>query len=322
MIYDCFSFFNELDLLEIRLNTLEKVVDKFVLSESNYTHTGRRKPLYYEDNKGRFAKFTDKIIHVVSPDPKDPERAKKDMAYSWLCENIQRNATIRAIENFLDDNDMLIVSDIDEIPAPEAIMRAVRRNRPTRLRQKFYYYYLNYRCCTTPYWDAGSVVLSYKDYKDMAIYSRTIGGSAFNVEENTSPTATKVRALSRIKVIGNGGWHFSYIGGVDKIIIKLNSIVEGRAAASVDETSIRKCIESGNDIYGRGEWFFAEKPDSGFPDKARDFPSLFFPVNDVYLRSVRFKRIAAYLKWLVRPLAWKLIPKTLAMQLSRRFNRI
>ena len=96
MIYDCFSFFNELDLLEIRLATLDRVVDRFVISESNFTHRGIPKPLYYKDNESRFAKFRSKIIHVVSPDPEDPERAKSDVEYGWICENRQRNATIRA----------------------------------------------------------------------------------------------------------------------------------------------------------------------------------------------------------------------------------
>ena len=62
-IYDCFNFFNELDLLEIRLNTLYDIVDYFVIIESNLTHSGEVKPFYYEDNKSRFEKFSDKIIH-------------------------------------------------------------------------------------------------------------------------------------------------------------------------------------------------------------------------------------------------------------------
>lgn len=74
MIYDCFSFFNELDLLEIRLNTLDKVVDKFILFESTLTHTGNPKPLYYAENKDRFAKFSDRIVHIVVNDfPAMPE---------------------------------------------------------------------------------------------------------------------------------------------------------------------------------------------------------------------------------------------------------
>ena len=65
MIYDCFTFFNELDLLEIRLNVLKDVVDKFVLVESVKTFTGRDKELFFEKNKDRFAAFADRIIHLV-----------------------------------------------------------------------------------------------------------------------------------------------------------------------------------------------------------------------------------------------------------------
>jgi len=68
MIYDCFTFFNELDLLEIRLNVLKDVVDRFVLVEATQTFTGRPKPLYYKENAARFAAFADRIIHVVVDD--------------------------------------------------------------------------------------------------------------------------------------------------------------------------------------------------------------------------------------------------------------
>ena len=63
MIYDCFTFFNELDLLEIRLNILNDYVDKFVLVEATRTQNNKEKKLYYEENKERFAKFKDKVIH-------------------------------------------------------------------------------------------------------------------------------------------------------------------------------------------------------------------------------------------------------------------
>ena len=68
MIFDCFSFFNELDILEIRLNVLAPVVDKFVLVEAVRRHSGEPKELYFEKNKQRFAPFLDKIIHVVVDD--------------------------------------------------------------------------------------------------------------------------------------------------------------------------------------------------------------------------------------------------------------
>lgn len=68
MVYDCFTFFNELDLLEIRLNTLDSVVDRFVLVEANKTFSNMEKPLYFKENEGRFEKFKDKIIHIVVED--------------------------------------------------------------------------------------------------------------------------------------------------------------------------------------------------------------------------------------------------------------
>ena len=67
-IYDCFTFYNELDLLEMRLEILSDSVDFFVLVEANKTHSGREKELFFQDNKERFAKFSEKIIHVVVED--------------------------------------------------------------------------------------------------------------------------------------------------------------------------------------------------------------------------------------------------------------
>ena len=67
-VFDCFMFFNELDLLEIRLIELSELVDRFVLVEATRTHTGFQKPLYFADNKSRFASFLDRIIHVIVDD--------------------------------------------------------------------------------------------------------------------------------------------------------------------------------------------------------------------------------------------------------------
>lgn len=68
MIFDAFSFYNELDLLEIRLHELSDVVDFFVLVEATRTHSGRFKPLYYKMNRHRFSHFNDKIIHIIVDD--------------------------------------------------------------------------------------------------------------------------------------------------------------------------------------------------------------------------------------------------------------
>ena len=90
MIYDCFTFFNELELLELRLNELAGVVDKFVLVEATQTHTNKPKPLHYHENRARFSAFHDKIIHVIvddMPQSSDP----------WIPENFQRKCIARGL---------------------------------------------------------------------------------------------------------------------------------------------------------------------------------------------------------------------------------
>jgi beta-1,4-mannosyl-glycoprotein beta-1,4-N-acetylglucosaminyltransferase len=108
MLIDCFTFFKELDILEIRLNVLDKYVDKFILTESEETFTGIPKPLYFEENKKRFEKFLDKIIHVKLA--KTP-----DWFGAWRREWYQGNASAEDIQVF-DDEDLIMISDCDEIP--------------------------------------------------------------------------------------------------------------------------------------------------------------------------------------------------------------
>ena len=123
MIYDCFSFFNELDILEIRLNTLNEVVDKFVLVEAPWTFTGNPKPLYFEENKERFKLFLDKIIHIVADQPPvSPTVTERENA--WIRESHQRNS-INAGLNNAKNNDLIIISDLDEIPNPQIIKKII-----------------------------------------------------------------------------------------------------------------------------------------------------------------------------------------------------
>ena len=319
MIYDCFSFFNELDLLELRLKTLSGVVDRFVISESRYSHSGKKKCLLFKENQSRFTPFLDKIIYIVSPDPEDPDRAASDVAYRWELENIQRNATIQHIRNIITDADILIVSDLDEIPSPAAIRLAIKKHKPVRLLQKLYYYYLNYRCCTTPYWQRGTVVLPVGCFKDEQTYTNIEHGIALVPSVNIGPTATKVRFLQNIPKIKHGGWHFSYMGGVQYILTKLRSIADG-LHDKTDESYVRHCIETGNDPYDRGEWYFAEKLDDSFPPAVNGYPEMIFQTTPEYLRRVRLKRLLAYFKGAVRPLAWKIIPHPLALWLSKQIN--
>ncbi|MFH1563854.1 MAG: N-acetylglucosaminyltransferase, partial [Nitrospirota bacterium] len=104
MIIDCFMFFNELDLLEIRLHSLASYVDRFVLVESPITHSGNPKPLFFEENKDKFKDFN--ITHLIYL---PAERG------IWGREIRQRAYLLNGIAD-ADPEDMILISDVDEIP--------------------------------------------------------------------------------------------------------------------------------------------------------------------------------------------------------------
>ena len=117
-VFDCFPFFNELDILEIRLAELDPLVDHFVIVEATRTHTGKPKPLYFADNRKRYDRYADKIIHVVVDDlPSGPSD-------HWGREIFQRQAIVRGLGDARPD-DRIISSDCDEIPKPDVLRRAL-----------------------------------------------------------------------------------------------------------------------------------------------------------------------------------------------------
>ena len=137
MVYDCFQFFNELDILKIRLNVLAPVVDRFVISEATETFSGIKKPLYYEENKELFAAFQDRIIHVVVDDTPQGDTHYRD--------TFQKNAVTRGLKDCTDD-DIVIFSDLDEIPNPDKIREILQDFQADRIyhfAQRLFYCYLN-----------------------------------------------------------------------------------------------------------------------------------------------------------------------------------
>jgi len=199
MVYDCFLFFNEFDLLEIRLNVLSETVDKFILVEADKTFSGNKKPYYFEDNKGKYNQFLDKIIHIKIADY--PET--KD---TWEMQDYQRNQIALGITECSND-DTVIISDIDEIPNPEIIKKYEEASDGIYcLKQLHFDYYLNYqRLGKNHYWYSAKIAR----YKNM-------------LANNYSPQ--NIRSLKDLKSIKNAGWHFSFLGGKESIIYKIQSI--------------------------------------------------------------------------------------------------
>jgi beta-1,4-mannosyl-glycoprotein beta-1,4-N-acetylglucosaminyltransferase len=244
MIYDCFAFFNELDLLEIRLNELDSVVDRFVLVEATRTFQKKPKPLYFAENKQRFARFLPKIEHVVV-DHYPHFFSKFRIPTAWDYDDHQKEQILQGLKNCRPE-DVIIVSDVDEIPRPELITQFAHVPGIKVFKQRLYYYFLNCFIRKYPepipvengvmYWQ-GTVMLNYRDIK--------------NIQKTRLNRGTR-ESNSKITVIPEGGWHFSYLGGVKKVIEKIEAYAhqEHNKDEFKDPDRILKVISQGGSLYG------------------------------------------------------------------------
>ncbi len=265
-IFDCFTFYNEIELLKFRLELLFSSVDFFVIVECSRTQTGLSKPFNYLSHKDEFAQWASKILYVQADDV--PEYKGKD---DWSIENYQRNCILRGLSQLSPDpDDLIILSDLDEIVNPSVLhnldgytvmpfssahglklkirrflqqlgmnKRLIAKNTlsrfleymPVTLQQDHFYYFLDCRRNSKWY---GTILFKY----------RFLG----------LPQTLRDNRENLPFVIGNVGWHFSYLGGKTQVMNKLKAIVEGHNVKipegfSADEY-VSACIENGKDIYG------------------------------------------------------------------------
>lgn len=186
-IVDCFIFYNELDLLHLRLEELYDVVDKFIIVEANYTFAGNPKQWNYEINKERYEKYNDKIVYIKVEDMPNDGNA-------WNNEYHQRNAIQKCFTLFEDD-DLAIISDVDEIPNSHTI-QYIRENVvviPVRLGMEFYNYNFNCKISTSQL----NVPVVYR----------------INELKGNSPQ--RFREIYNVNFIPNAGWHFSWFGDAE-----------------------------------------------------------------------------------------------------------
>ena len=276
MIYDCFTFFNELELLELRLHELAGVVDKFVLVEATKTHSNKTKPLYYQENRARFGEFHDQIIHIIVEDMPDAKNA-------WVLENYQRNCIARGLVNCRPD-DFVLISDLDEIPRATTVAQVsrempfrddflsnlthaalnsrlvkgifhrkglrskLRNNHPfvVKFRQLLYRHFLNCRTVRPPF-THGTRMLHFRDFSG----------------------AEEMRH-SGYKIVEDGGWHFSFMGGVERIREKL-------AAYAHQERNLPQYTDP---------QVISERINRGTPLGGLDSELRFVPLDDSYPRYV------------------------------------
>lgn len=221
MIYDCFTFFNELDMLEIRLSVLDPYVDKFVLCESFQTFSGKEKPLYYEDNKERFARWGHKIIHFVVNE--------RNFTDAFAAAGFQKDGIRRCLQRWHkpSSHDIIYFGDVDEIWKPQEITD----DKVYNLRQLNYCYYLNNR--SSEEW-VGTIV-----------------GRWGTVKTNT---LNHWRA-KHDNILDDGGWHFTNMGGAEQIRKKLESYDHQEFNTDDVKGQIEERMANGQDYVGRGrDW--------------------------------------------------------------------
>lgn len=265
MVYDCFPFFNELDILEIRLNELNDVVDKFVLVEADRTHQNMPKPFIFEENKQRFAKFLDKIIHIKITTYPIFIPVIKPFS-SWKLEVYQRDCIVRGLKDCKPD-DVIMISDLDEIPNSEVVKQRVSAgvDQIYGLKMDMFLYFLNNRLV----FDAGSG-MSKEESRDGIWHCTAL--LPYKLLKKTPSRLRKIIMRTKrkgeiYKIIPNAGWHFTYIGGVRKIIEKLEAFAhtEYNLPAYKNEANIKQLIENGKDIFGRDLEFEITPGDYNLP---------------------------------------------------------
>lgn len=270
-VFDCFPFFNELDLLEIRLNELDSVVDKFVLVEAAYTHQNGPKPYYFEENKARFARFLHKIIHVKVEDVPESYYSAQDK--SWILENHQRNCIARGLAE-ANDNDKIMISDLDEIPKSEKVLVAKDIPGVVSFGLAHFAYFLNTQVHTkrSSIHDFKLDLLSLfsKPYRTKRTASRFWVGTIMVKKSLIQSIQYFRNNRSNPEVVDlilpQAGWHFSYLGGIQKIIEKLNAInVEFDYNPYKDMALIEDRLSKGIDIFDPEKGLVTKPLDASFP---------------------------------------------------------
>lgn len=209
-IYDCFTFYNELDLLEIRLRETYSQVDKFVIVESTKTFQNVTKPLYFLENRNIYIEFLDKIIHVVVDTPlghSDP----------WANERHQREEIKRGLKDISQD-DYVIIGDVDEI------LRASTINKLRSTTAQICHMRI-------PYFNFKFNYLSINDRESYCVWNLAVLAKNISSIENLRLTRLRINQLNlptgfkndQFEIFEHAGWHFSYMGDNEFIINKLKS---------------------------------------------------------------------------------------------------
>ena len=223
-IYDCFMYFDEDLLLDLRLNSLDNFVKKFVITEATYTHNGTKKKLNFDINK--FKKFKDKIIYIaVDKQPKsimevlksdtEEQRGEKLILNGMARDYHQRENLSRGIKEASDD-DLILISDLDEIPNLKELELSKIKNKILIFEQKMFYYKLN--LFYEDYTWLGTKAVKKKNFISPQ-WLRNIKGK--NYPKWRIDILFSKKKYSNLSFVKNGGWHFTCLRTAEELEKKL-----------------------------------------------------------------------------------------------------
>jgi len=253
-VFDCFSYLDEDLLLELRLNILDKYVDYFVIIEGDKTWQNNKKELKFNINN--FNKFKKKIIYIPVNDMPNGDNP-------YIRENFQRNCITRGLHDAKAD-DLIIVSDLDEIPNPKKIKNFKPKMRYAVFKQMHFYYKFNLQSKTHPFWYGSRICV--KKYLNSPQWLR-------NLKFKKRPWwRFDKKRLNNI--LENGGWHFCNLKDPNELLYKYKNLCETNDPyvfkekidlKYLDENEIKKNVESGKDLIGRNHTFDRIDIDLKFP---------------------------------------------------------
>ena len=259
-LYDCFMYFDEDMLLDIRLNILNDSVDKFIIAEATKTHSGDDKKLNFDLNN--FSKFKDKINYLVIDDlPKNLGKYKKGWSDSHLRDQHQRNSLSRGLVN-CHENDLIMISDLDEIPNPEKISKFNKEKKYACFLQKNFHQKLNLLNTTIENWPGTKICI--KKYLKSPQWLR-------NIKIKKRPF-WKFYKPKEPQIITEGGWHFNDLKKPEDISKKFKSGAhqEENIEEFTNLEKINKRMKDYKDLLGREYKYEVIKIDEAYPEYILD----------------------------------------------------
>ena len=269
-IYDCFMFYDEDVILDLRLNILNEYIDYFVIVESKFFHNGKERKLRFDIKK--YTKFRDKIIYIIQDNqPSGIQEILKDDSHgtisakqinnALLRENSQRNLISQGLK-MAADNDLILISDVDEIPNLEKVKLKETKNEILMFVQDIFYYKLN-RYLPNFQWFGTKGCLK-KNLKSPQ-WLRNIKNKKYSFLRIDTFFSDK-KYINK-KFINHGGWHFSNLKNAEDLELKLKSYLHHRdyEVEELGKTKIEKLMKTNETIYD----MFGDKTSKKYGDDKR-----------------------------------------------------